>query len=391
MSLYARLAHAVKRHSMPAWCMALLYAGLVLGPASSRVVAQSDGGLAGEWRLDREASQFPREVGFGADFLPVGRGDGSSSDSTRGRRNNGGGGLAPALRPQGESFDEGTRRQRLTDEVRNPPARLTVVDSADAVTFSDEKGGVRTIHPDGRAETLQLDAIPVLAVARREAGTLVVLYAVADLRQIRYTYSRPVGTTSLFVDVEFVERGQVGDKVHRVYTSSEPSRTTSEAVTGAASAGRGDAPSGSAPPAGMPRAGSEFAGLRRIGIVVEDLGAQAAACGLNRTALEDAVAKPFTDAGLKTATNSDEDTYLHVTMMTSTLPSGMCISRYDWSVYSTTEATLSYQRSPLLAQILLAHKGGLTGSMPASHAADVVRGLTDGVAQIAGIIRDANK
>ena len=391
MSQCMALTHRLTRPRIFAWCPVLLFAGLVLGPASPSVVAQSGGELAGEWRLDRAASQFPREVGFGAEFLPVGRGDGSSSDSTRGRRSSGSGGLSPALRPQGESFDEGTRRQRLTDEVRNPPARLTIVDAADTVTFSDEKGGVRTLHPDGRAETLRLDAVPVLAVARREAGTLVVLYSVADLRQLRYTYSRPEGTASLLVDVEFVERGQVGDKVRRVYTASEPPRTTSAAGPGAESAGRGNAPSGGGPPAGMPRAGSEFAGLRRIGIVVEDLSTQAAACGLTRAALEAAVAKPFTDASLKTATNSDEDTYVHVTMMTSTLPTGMCISRYDWSIYSTTEATLSYQRSPLLAQVLLAHKGGLTGSMPAVHAADVVRGMTEGLTQIAGIIRDANR
>jgi len=44
-----------------------------------------------------------------------------------------------------------------------------------------------------------------------------------------------------------------------------------------------------------------------------------------------------------------------------------------------------------LVQVLLAHKGGLTGSMPAMHAADVVRGMTDGLTQIAGIIRDANR
>ena len=111
----------------------------------------------------------------------------------------------------------------------------------------------------------------------------------------------------------------------------------------------------------MPRAGSEFTGLTRLGVVVEELGSQATGCGLTREMLEGAVAKTFGDAGVKTATNSDEDTYVHVTLMTSTLPNGMCISRYDWSIYSMTEATLSYQRTPQLTQVLLAHKGGLTG------------------------------
>jgi hypothetical protein len=107
--------------------------------------------------------------------------------------------------------------------------------------------------------------------------------------------------------------------------------------------------------------------------------------------IEAAVAKPFTDAGLRTSVNSDGETYGHVTLMTSVLTTGICVTRYDWALYSITNATLSYQRAPLLAQVLLAHRGGLTGSMPATHAAGVMRGLTDGLMQVAGTIRDANK
>lgn len=128
-----------------------------------------------------------------------------------------------------------------------------------------------------------------------------------------------------------------------------------------------------------------------MGIVVEEPSTQAANCGVRRDALEAAVAKHFTGIGLKTSTNSDEDTYVHVTVMTSTLPSGMCISRYDWFIYSMADATLSYQRSPLLAQVVLAHRGGLTGSLPATHAADIIRGMDDGLAQIATIIQNANR
>ncbi len=146
-----------------------------------------------------------------------------------------------------------------------------------------------------------------------------------------------------------------------------------------------------APGAAVPRAGSEFTGLKRVGIVVEELNSQAVACGLKREVLEAAAAKPLTDAGLKTSVNSDEETYVHVTVMTSSLPTGMCISAYEWSLYSITPATLAYQRTSLLAQVLLAHKGGLTGGMPTNHGTDVARGITEGLTQIAGIIRDANK
>jgi hypothetical protein len=255
---------------------------------------------------------------------------------------------------------------------------------------SDEQGSVRSFHPNGRAETLQVGGASVLTVARRDEGKLVVLYSVADLRQLRYTYSRVEGSATLAIDVEFIERGRVGDSVKRFY--KQPAASDGKAITtaGAPTAPGGAPAAGSAPPAAVPRAGSEFTGLARIGVVVEEMSSQAAGCGLTRQALEAAATKSFTDVGLKASTNSDEDTYVHVTVMTSTLPTGMCITRYDWSIYSTTEATLSYQKKPLLAQVLLAHKGGLTGSPPATHPADVVRGITDGLAQIAGIIRDAN-
>ena len=372
-----------------------MVAGVLLGVAvfaPRAVTAQTAQGLAGTWTIDREASQFPREIGFSADFVP--RPD-------RGQRGSAGGpGAAPApsLRPQGESYDDSQRRQRLTDEVRTPPERLTVAETPDSVTFTDEKGRSRTVHPDGRAETMQLDGTPVLMTARRESANLVVLYSVADLRQIRYTFSRGANPSQLVVDVQFLERG-VGDTVRRVYTPAGPATTTSTTASGVApGSSPGSPPSSGAPSSGasapkpvMPRAGSEFTGLVRLGLVVEELGTQAVGCGLTRDALERSVSKHFTDVGLKIVRDSDEDTYVYVNVMTSTLSTGMCISRYDWSIYSTTEATLSYQRSPLLAQVLLAHKGGLTGSLPGTHAADLIRGMDDGFNQIAAIIRDANK
>jgi hypothetical protein len=321
----------------------------------------------------------------------VPRGDGS--DARGGRRGRSGGVPVPALRPQGESYDAAQRRQALTDEVRTPPDRLTIVDTADRVTITDDKERTRTFHPDGRAEVLPIDNAQVLTTVRRDAGTLVVLYSVADLRQIRYTFSRPDGGAQLVVDVQFLDRGRDGDAVRRVYThpsnGPSPSATTSGRGTesGADSAQRAAA----APPSSMPRAGSEFTGLTRLGLVVEEPSAQAVACGLTREGLEKAVAPHFTDAGLKISTNADEDTYVYVTVITSALPNGMCITRFDWAINSTTEATLSYQHTPLLAQVVLARKGGLTGSMPATHAADVVRAMSDGLDQIAQIIRNANR
>jgi len=377
--------------SMRRWCAAsvVVLAGVLSLSAGLRAQETTD--LGGTWILNREASEFPRQLGFGAPFVPV-QDDGSSGGRRGGRRGGGGQdtGLSPALRPKGESYDEGRRRELLTDEVITPPSRLTVVDTADAVTFTDEKGQSRSFHPNGRAETLQIDSVPVLATARRENGKLIVLYAVADLRQLRYTYARNPESRHLEIGVEFLERG-TGDTVHRVYTPPGPPPAAATAVASSNGAGgdRAGSPASTSP--AVPRAGSEFTGLSRIGIVVEELSSQSAGCGLKRDDLETAVAKPFTDAGLKTVRNGDEDTYLYVNVMTSTMSNGMCISRWDWSINSTTEATLSYQKRSLLAQVLLARKGGLSGSMPPTHGADVVRGMTDGLTQIASMIRDANK
>ena len=53
---------------------AILAVASVVGiPRPASVWAQQDSSdFAGRWTLNRELSQFPREVGFGADWLPTG-------------------------------------------------------------------------------------------------------------------------------------------------------------------------------------------------------------------------------------------------------------------------------------------------------------------------------
>ncbi len=111
---------------------------------------------------------------------------------------------------------------RLTDEVRTPPAHVTIVDTPEVVTFSNDAGEVRSVHPDGRAETLTIAGTPVLTIAHREGGKLIVLYAVEDLRQIRYTFAHGEGNAPLVVDVEFLERSTPGDIVRLIYKTFVP-------------------------------------------------------------------------------------------------------------------------------------------------------------------------
>src|SRR5665648_906763 len=73
---------------------------------------------------------------------------------------------------------------------------------------------------------------------------------------------------------------------------------------------------------------------------------QAAACGLKQDTLEAAVAKRLSDAGFRVQRNSDEDTYVYVNVMTASLSTGLCVSRYDAFLYTHTTATLSYQETP---------------------------------------------
>jgi hypothetical protein len=401
---------------------------LLLAVALPQIASAQAASLSGRWTLDREHSDFPREVGFGVPIAPVTNGSDAppqGGGGRGGRRGGGGRGVGPIpspFNPRVESADDARRRDILTGEVRTPSPTLTVADNGDSVVITDDQNHTRTFHPDGRAEAIQLDGVSVVTTAHRDSGKLIVLYAVEDLRQLRYMYSRSASPEQLVVEIEFLERNAVGDALHRVYASGANGAVTATAAAGSGATGSdaqnrppltpppatpfgrgaqqppafpaaprsGGAPAGGAGPSPA-RPVSEFAGLKRIGVVVEDLTSMAAGCGLTHDGIESAVAKRFSDAGLTVRNNSDEDTYVYVSVMTSTLPTGMCISRYDWFIYSNTEATLTHQQQPVLAQVMLAHKGGLTGSGPSTHAADVMRALDDGLAQIASRIQQDNR
>ena len=127
--------------------------------------------------------------------------------------------------------------------------------------------------------------------------------------------------------MEFVESGGVGDRVKRIYepaAATEPDRAPAQTS--------------------RPQADSELRGLSKLGVVVEDLTPQAAACGLNQGALETAVSKRLSDAGFKVQRNSDEDTYVYVNVMTTRLSDGTCVSRYDAFLYTQATAKLKEHR-----------------------------------------------
>ena len=362
---------------------ATLFVGTVLGiPCSPLVRAQEASDFAGRWTLNRELSQIPREIGFGVDWMsPGGSGQDSSGSGGRGRRGSSGGG-AGAFNARPESEDDAKRVQQLTAEVRKPSAHLTIVETPTAITMTDDRSQSRTFHPNGKDEVLRLDDVPVGVTAKREADRLVILYSVEQGRELRYTYSRAASHLQLVVDVQFIEHGRTGDRVRFIY---EPASAT--ATLAAADA----APSLATTKQGAGEPDAELKGLTKLGIVVEDLSPQAAACGLNQGALETAVSKRLSDAGFTVRRNSDEDTYVYVNVITTSLSTGLCVSRYDVFLYTHTTAKLAYQTTPVLVQVSLLHKGGLAGGAAAAHAESVLRRVQEYVDQFSTRIRDANK
>jgi hypothetical protein len=365
-----------------------LAAGAVL-PAP--VKAQPASPLAGVWTLNRPLSEFPADIGFNPAWMrePLADAPGGQSGRGGGRGGGGGGGrqgAAPAFPTRPESYDEARSVQLLTAEVRNPPSRLTIVDTLSAVTMTNELGQTRTVHPDGRQESIDLQGVTIGVTSKRDGDRLVVAYRAGKDREVRYTYSHATDPSRLTVDVQFLERG-TGDKARRVYDAGIANSTIASAPGSAAPASPGQPAAESVDQ----RPGAELRGLKSLGILVEDLSTQAIACGLNRDAIESALSKPLTDAGFTVHRNSDEDTYVYVNVMSSSLPSGTCVSRYDAFLYTHGTATLSYHDRPVLVQVSLMHRGGIGTSVPSAHGAAVARGLVGFVDLFVTQIHDANK
>lgn len=394
----------------------LVTAGVAAMSGQGKPAAPAPVDLDGTWTLNRGLSQFPRDLGFGMDV--IGGGKTTMTDPGRG---GGGQSVSPGLaanRPA--SREEAENSRQLVNEVRNPPERLTITSSAATIVVTNEGGRARTYYPDGREAFTDLDTAPVATVSRWEGSRLVIRFKVEPGREVRYTVSRKADPPQLVIQADLLERGG-RDSVVRIYdlagaespapaASAAPDRAAPQAPpvlalpsqrTGAGlpppaqtDAGRPGMPAvpAAAAPANLDqRPGAELKGLLALGVVVEDLGPEAVACGLKQATIESAVSKSLSGAGLKVIRETDEDTYLYVHVVTTATAAGYCYSRYDAYVYSNTAATLSYGSRPALVQVSLMHKGGLTGSGTKGHGEAVTRTITQYVDQFAAQIRDANK
>ena len=389
---------------------------LALAPMGwQRVAAQSPMDLTGSWTLNRASSQFPEEIGFSAGAFenPAGARGGNSGGGRRG----GGGGVSGGGRPPEElrarlilpETEEDARRRRfLTDEVRLPPERLTIAVMPESVTITPEPGAARTVLAGRRDEGVAIGSMVATTTATWEGDRLVIAYTAEPGRVVRYVYAVNPSPRQLIVDVEFVGRGG-GDRVRRVYDPASPNQSTGTPspalILPPGALPPGARPSASAPPASVPaaplpstagaaidqRPDAPLRGLARLGLVVEGLEADAAKCGLKGDGLETAVAKHLTDAGFRVVRNTDDETYLYVNVNAVTASAGLCVTRYDVTLYSHAAAPLAHTSAPVELQVELLHKGGLAGGAPAQNGEAVTKNVLEYVDQIATRVKSANK
>ena len=380
--------------------------------------AQSPIDLAGSWTLNRASSQFPEEIGFSAGTFenPTNARGGASGGG--GRRGGGGGvGSRPPeeLRARlilPESEEDARRRRFLTDEVRLPPERLTLAVTPASVTITPDPGAPRTVLPGRRDEPVTIGPSTVTTTAMWEGNQLMVGYTAEPGRVVRYIYAVNPSPRQLIVDVELVGRGG-GDKVRRIYDPAPPGPPAGS--QSAAPPPRLTLPPGALPPGARPSASAPPApsapltssappaaaidqrpdamlkGLARLGLVVEGVEADAAKCGLKGDALEAAVSKRLTDAGFRVLRNTDDETYLYVNVNAVTASAGLCVTRYDVTLYSHAAAPLAHTAAPVELQVELLHKGGLAGGAPAQNGDSVTKSVLEYVDQFTTRIKNANK
>ena len=359
--------------------------------------------IAGAWVLNPALTQRPAEIGFSPDWARAqgsGGGDGRSSGGGRrgGSRSGGGATGVPAI--SRESADDSTRVEQLTGEARTPPSRLTIIQKDTAISIADDQGHVRTFRPDGHLDELTIGTVALPTTARWDGASLVVVYDVETGRQLRYTYTPSADPTRLQVKIRFLERGREGDEVRLTYEppgeherailSGVPPSPGAAAAPASTSPGVPDAgPPAARPPVLAP--GSELRGLTTIGTVVEDLSAQGKACGLDQEKIKTSIARILADAGFKTERFGNEDTYVLLSIVTSKLPDGTCLSRYDTSLVTQADVTLPYLKGVVAVQVPLLHEGGMAGGSPAAHAQAVMDALVKSANSFVLQIRKANK
>jgi hypothetical protein len=144
-------------------------------------------------------------------------------------------------------------------------------------------------------------------------------------------------------------------------------------------------------PALAQRPDAELRGITTVGVLVEPLGPAAVTCGFTGPMLEQSLAKMLADAGLKVVPHKDEATYVDLRVETLNVQPGVCVSRFDTTLFTTTTAKLSYQSQPVPVRVSLLHKAGLSGGGASGHAANVLRMVRQQVDEFTARIKAASR
>lgn len=171
--------------------------------------------LSGKWTLDTYLSDSPESIAAALRIdLGIGSGDqlfaGDLENGRSGRGGAGRRGQPPGQRGGARGGDlnpeEQNRLNDLTAPLRYPPAVLTIVQSTDRLTLTDDSGQARTLTTSGAREKQPLGAITVDTTTRWEGPQLVSEEDLGKGRKITFTYSIVPTTRQLLVRAR-VERG----------------------------------------------------------------------------------------------------------------------------------------------------------------------------------------
>src|SRR5689334_12592322 len=166
---------------------AVLIAAMCVGAAAQQ---PSTAPLNGVWTLNRAVSEFPKEIGFSLDVPTSPDGTEAAAPAGRGRRGSGGSRTAGGpFSTRRESYEDGQRKQLITGEARNPATRLMFVDNGAAVTITNELGQSRTMHPNGRSESIDIQGIAFQVTSQREGDRLIAIYQIEQDREVHFTYA----------------------------------------------------------------------------------------------------------------------------------------------------------------------------------------------------------
>jgi len=198
---------------------------IALAASGVRLAAAGRPDLSGVWTLNRGASDFPKEVGFDPEWVDGGLsgstaqgGTSTRSSSARGGRGGGGGTSIrlPAAAGHYQSEEDTRKLKEILNEVKTPPAQLTISESDSAVTIADSDGRRRVVHPGAKEDVIQLEAGPMVAVTKWDGGALLVSFHVDTDQELRCWYSRDAASGRLIVRMQLAERNR-GQVVTRAY------------------------------------------------------------------------------------------------------------------------------------------------------------------------------